>query len=196
MVNESRPDTQAEAGASPLPRMLPIHVVAGRLRLRCPGLRSSPAWAGELQAIGNRLPGIERVEVRPATESVVFRYSLEDVTPAAFRAALESAIEIAEPEPPSPTAAAPSGPVGAQMIQALQRSWFDADRKVLEATGGTLDVRSTVPWVLLVIAVRQITAYESLAVIPWYTAFSYALQALLRYPNDRPVQQQPWLSAD
>lgn len=173
----------------------PVHVVPGRIRLRCAELRSAPDLAGPLRSTGETLPGIIAVEVRPAAETVVFRYSLEDVSPLAFRAALERAFVLVRPARAQPLDAHSYGPpLGARLIDQVRQSWDDADRHVLRATEGRLDVRSTFPWLLLVYALWQIAEYEHLAMLPWYTAFSYALQALIRYPANN--QNDPWLSAE
>src|SRR5262245_54437322 len=84
--------------ADPL-RLEVAHDVPGRLPARCAGLRKRPRLVARLEETGRQLPGIERVSVRPATGSVVFEYSLEDVDPARFRAALRAKAELVEGAP-------------------------------------------------------------------------------------------------
>ncbi len=170
-----------------------VHAVPGRVRLRAVTLRDDPAQARDVEALARELPGFESVAVRPQTSSVIVRYSLEDTDPASFHAALASRFDLREPRktaPPAPTApdtpAAPRPvprPLGAQLTRQVRRLWVFGNRKTLSATGGLLDLHSSVPWVLLFLGIRQVVISSSLGPLPWYTAFYYALQAVMRYPD-------------
>lgn len=171
-------------------RLEVAHEVPGRLRARCPGLRERPELAARLEEAGRELPGIERVSVRPATGSVVFEYSLEDVDPARFHAALAAKAELVAGARGRPPAAgrkrvhrAPR-PLGARLIRAVRHGWRRADHWVLRESRGNLDLTSTMPWVLVFLSLRQIFTHPRLPGLPWYNAFYYGLQAILRYPED------------
>jgi hypothetical protein len=140
--------------------------------------------AAAVEAIAGDLPGMDRVDVRPATQSVVFRYSLEDTDPAAFRAALEARAAVSDGRDAPLPVPVSSRPLGEQLIHQVRRWWLEADRQVLQATGGAVDLRSSVPWILLFLALRQLIVNRQLGAMPWYTAFYYSLQAILRYPAD------------
>ncbi|MFN3648588.1 MAG: hypothetical protein ACK47B_03320 [Armatimonadota bacterium] len=168
-------------------RLEVVHAVPGRLRARCPGLRADERRPAELERLAAGLPGLERIEVRPSTESVVFHYALEETTPEAFRNALAQRCLLVD-RTDEPTAMAPPDagapvPVGGLMIRGVKRQWRQADRAVYRATGGALDLRTTVPWVLLFLAIRQIATSQYLPALPWYTALYYSLQAITRYPD-------------
>lgn len=170
-----------------------VHEVPGRLRARCPDLATHPALEAEFERLGAALPGADGVSVHPRTCSVVFRYSLEDTSPATFRAALSARANLVRGVPDAARPAAfdggkPLRPLGAEMIRATRRGWRQADRWVSESTEGRLDLRSSVPWVMLFLALRQIALHSHLPALPWYTALYYSLQALLRYP---PEEDQP-----
>ncbi len=175
----------------PRPRLEILHEVPGRLRARCPDLAREPARVAELERLGSVLPGADGVSVRPRTNSVVFSYSLEDTTPVAFREALSAHAHLLRT---TPDTEAPSGsttdrmkrhrPVGAELILATRRGWNQADRWVCETTEGRLDLRSSVPWLMFFLAVRQIALNSHLPALPWYTALYYSLQAIMRYPGE------------
>jgi hypothetical protein len=177
-----------------------VHEVPGRLRARCRGLRRDAALGQAVEALAEGLPGLADLRVHPATESVIFQYSLEDTNPAAFRGALQNRASLTAPGPEglaSVDSYGPYRPVGARLIEAVRSGWAWSDREALRVTRGTLDVRSTVPWVLLAVAVRQMAINPNLEAIPWWTAFSYSVQALIRYPAPPPPpKRDPWLSSE
>jgi hypothetical protein len=179
-TNGSAAAAEPVAAAGPF-RLEVAHEVPGRLRARCAELRERPELNAALEALARELPGFESVAVRPLTASVVIRYSLEDATPRAFRAALARRAQLAE-TPPAPPAAAPAEPLGGQLIEATRRWWAEADTAVRHSSGGWLDLKSCVPWLLIFLAMRQIARGGNLPALPWYTALYYALQTIMRYP--------------
>jgi hypothetical protein len=156
-----------------------VHEVPGRVRARCGALRGDASVAGVLEGMARELPGFERVVVRAATGSVVIHYSLEDTEPSVFRTALAHRVKLARRPPRrSPL---PSQPLGAQLIHQVRRWWKESDRWVRHQTRGTLDLRSSVPWVLLFLSLRQIATNPRLGALPWYNAFYYSLMTIMRY---------------
>src|SRR3712207_1195233 len=103
-------------------RLEVIHEVPGRLRARCPGLRTDPALAAALENVALTLPGSDGVTVRPEVESVVFRYSLEESDPAAFRAALATQAEVVSPAAPPPGQRRKQT-IGRQLVHQVRRWW-------------------------------------------------------------------------
>jgi hypothetical protein len=57
-----------------------VHHVPGRLRVRVPALRQQPGKSGEVETLLD-LYGVERVEIRALTGSVVVHYDPEVVSP-------------------------------------------------------------------------------------------------------------------
>ena len=75
-------------------------------------------------------------------------------------------------------------PLGARLIRAVRHGWRRADHWVLRESRGNLDLTSTMPWVLVFLSLRQIFTHPRLPGLPWYNAFYYGLQAILRYPEE------------
>jgi Heavy metal associated domain 2 len=53
------------------------HQVPGRIRMKIPSAKGDPALLEEIQKTFSVIPGIEQVEVNPATGSVVLRYDAD-----------------------------------------------------------------------------------------------------------------------
>lgn len=168
-----------------------VHETPGRVRLRCVGLRENSGLGETVRSVVRDLPGLDGVSVRPGSESLVLRYSLEDSTPDEFMQALRSRVDLSAPPAEDGAGAAAVEPIGAQLIHSLRSGWTRANRKVFYATQGRMDLQSSVPWVMLFLALRQIVGGGNLPALPWYTALYYSLQAILRYPDEATQPAHP-----
>lgn len=159
-----------------------VHEVPGRIRCKCDGLSDAPEIAQRIDEFAAQLTGIESVTIRAANESVILRYSLEETSAPAFRREIGRHARLVRLSAPDPTE---DMPLGEEMIHRVRRFWTRADHHIAGATKGSLDLRSSLPWLFILIGFRQVAVSPDLPAIPWYTAFYHSLQTVFLYRDEK-----------
>jgi len=163
-----------------------IHVLPGRLRLKVPALKADPIRARAVQERIAPQAGIRKVEVNPATGSVLVFYdesaglaplgSLQELFPSLSLTELQDRLTACARAP------TPRADAAEDMAELFRR----ANAQVARITNG-LDLRVLVPLALIALALLQLrsgkTAWPSWYDFLWF-AFSSFL--LLNRPGSSP----------
>jgi hypothetical protein len=123
------------------------HFVPGRIRLRVPSLTENTAGAALVREKLPALPGVDNVEVKPATGSVLIRYRPGEVQPELLFAAVVRLLNLdAElkriPEP--------------IVTRELREILSSLNRTVYDQTGGLVDLWSAALILLAAIGIQKL----------------------------------------
>lgn len=150
------------------------HALPGKVRLRVP----KPRTARRVETIGRRLracPRVQAVEVNAETGSVYIRFQpdhpldaiLDDVRRLGYD------VEAAANQAPAVDPATHSGSAAL-----VQQALAALDRRLHQATDGTIDLRALVPLMFLVLAIRQLTRDAGrIRDAPWYQLLYWAFDS-------------------
>ncbi len=161
-----------------------VHAIPGRIRFRLDRSLRSPESLRSLTDTLSQMEGVRRVEVNPATGSLLLLYDPEVLNiEQLYLAARTANVNVLIPE--GAAAELPSEEVSA--IASRINSFFgQMDSAVFRFTGGTIDVKTLVPFGLATAALRQIAASRGrLATVPWYVLLWYSADIFIKY-NRRP----------
>jgi hypothetical protein len=174
------------------PKLQIAHHVPGRIRMKIPSARGNPEQLEGYKETLSLIPGIERIDVNPATGSIVLRYDPEqhDEFHAGFRR--HTGHHHAQQH-------APTNDIDALAIKIGQEAEFlaehshaaravvdfckHADRQIKVATNNTLDFK-----MMLALGVIGITIFEvgATAATPvWVTLTLFALHHYIEMQADR-----------
>lgn len=156
-----------------------VHCIPGRLRLRLPWLADFPAEAEPLADHLAALAGVERVEIRARTGSVLCHFDEALIDAATVVAAVgdrSGAREGAGESPPRPRRRRP-GSLG----RALTRSAVEIDGDLLEASGGRVDLGTLAALAFLAIGAVEIVATRKLPVPPWFNLAWWAFRTFTEF---------------
>jgi Heavy metal associated domain 2 len=140
-----------------------VHDVPGRLRLRVPG-RQGPERLDEAL---RGLPGVMDFTWSARTRGLLVRYRPEVTSRDAIIASVTERLDLAPAGGDGRPNASP-GPVS-PIAPATIRLFGEFDSSLRRLSGGTLDLRTLVPLVLVLWAVREI-ARGNAGPLPWSTA--------------------------
>ena len=143
------------------------HMISGRLRIKIPSKKGNLSYLSSLKESLSRLQGIERVEVNPATGSVLFIHNLNmgEITDYARNNGIFSLKKSQHYRP--------------NMHQKVSRSFGYFDRWIQSLTGGEMDMWG-MSFVVLVFAGVYEISRGNFTAIPWYGAFWYAFNIFLK----------------
>ena len=152
------------------------HHTPGRLRLQVQrGAEVSEAHRRILASVA-ALPGVEQVEVRPASRSVVVHY-----TPAQLElqrlldeGVTAATIDLVEEGVRAVASTASGTTVGRSIVTSVGR----VNTGIGSATGGTLDLRDIFPLTLFGFGLRRL-AEGSLQPVPWYNLLYYGYSTFM-----------------
>lgn len=150
-----------------------VHALPGRLRLRIPAKRGDESYFADLL---ERLPHrreVADVTVNASTGGVLVR--LNPGFAAADLAAGAQALSLFELQPtPMPPSRVPKKH---SALMTATEGFRTVDRLVVEATGGYLDLKSSVFLVLVAMGIRQIVRGHFM--VPGFTFLWHALNMML-----------------
>jgi hypothetical protein len=170
-----------------------VHALPGRLRVRLPWLSSARA---EAAAVADRLAGLagmEEVQVRPRTGSVLCRYDPDALDEERILAEIRRATAVAvvlQPGQPVPTDALPARrPAGESSVaRALEDAARGINREVYHATEGRLDLGTLAGLGFIVAGAAEILAARRLPAPPWFNLGWMALRTftMFEHPHAAP----------
>jgi hypothetical protein len=143
------------------------HTIPGRLRIKIPSKKSNLSYLTSLKESFSGLQGIERLDVNPATGSVIFIHNLDigEITDYAHSNGIFSLKKSHHYRP--------------NMHQKVSRSLGYFDRWIQSLTGGEMDMWG-MSFVVLVFAGVYEISRGNFTTIPWYGAFWYAFNIFLK----------------
>ncbi|MGO9611511.1 MAG: HMA2 domain-containing protein [Dissulfurispiraceae bacterium] len=150
-----------------LPNAYISHQTMGRLRVKIPSKKGAEGYFTSLKERLLGIEGVRTVETNPLTGSVLLVHGMDVRTIAEFAAAnnLFSLQEL-------------NGyPAGLQ--QRISRTFKGMDAHLKTFTGGEIDIAGLAFLILLGAGIYQISM-GNLTALPWYGAFWYALNILLK----------------
>ena len=154
-----------------------VHALPGRVRLKVSKVKGNPALAREAQEKLAKVPGIQQVEAKPATGSLLILYDLADLfSVESLETLSETLVELfpeigavtlaawltSLAENPGPEAA--SGPAG---------SISDSVRGIT----GSLDITHLLPLTFLFFGMRALWVSEKIAFPAWYDYLWFAFSS-------------------
>jgi len=163
------------------PRVLRrAHASRGRLRLRLPWLKRRPAEATRLADLVVALGGMERVEVRLRTGSLLClfdpaRLEAEDVVAAVCRHS--GAVEIGAGD----DAPLPERRRASALGRVLARSAAGINQDILEASDGTLDLGTVAALGFLTLAAGEIALTRTLPIPQWSSLAWWAFRTFTEF---------------
>lgn len=161
-----------------LPTAYVGHKISGRLRIKIPSMKGDVTYMNSLTESFSKLRGIEKLSVNPATGSVLFVHSI-DTGKIARYASSKGLFSLSHSRP---------YPSNAQ--QRLNETFKSLNRHVEGFTDGEMDI-AAMSFVVLVVAGLYQISRGNLAALPWYTAFWYGMNVLLKSsPGKGPEQAQ------
>jgi hypothetical protein len=121
-------------------------------------------------------PGIERVQVRPTTGSILVEGRRDEQIDAALHEVFDLVRVFAEGEPSE------------RAVELVVEAIRSADGRVKDVTGGWLSLRWLVPATFVGVGVRQLLAQGlTLGNVPWYVLIYYGVDSFLKlYPEHAP----------
>lgn len=163
------------------PRILRrVHASPGRLRLRLPWLRKAEDEAAALADVLSQLVGVERVEVRPRTGSVLCLYDEERLAADAIAEAVcaqTGAIELAPGEaPPLPRRRRASA-----LGRVLARSAAGINEDILDASGGSLDLGTLAALGFLALGAGEVAVTRTLPIPQWSSLAWWAFRTFTEF---------------
>lgn len=173
------------------------HAMPGRVRLKVAYLRHDAAFANELRQKLAALPGVQEVELRPRTGSVVILY---DTVVFGAGDALQSLLEpltslfpglVAEDANAFVTLAATgTATAGMPSVGESVRAFFAGiNDNLRHATGGSVDLNMLLPLTLFALGVRSLVKSHKLTSPTWYDFLWFALGTYFML-NPKPNEKQ------
>ncbi len=171
------------------------HALPGRVRLKVARLRGNPTLARQAEARLHQIPGIRRVEARPASGSLVLYFDgaelLSEGALAALTAGFRELLPEVDPEalPLNREVLAGQGgagnPVGSGGLMGAAAA---LNAGVARLTGG-VDLRLLLPLGLLVLGVRSLLKADKIPLPSWYDYFWFAFSSfvMLNRPSPEPA---------
>ena len=158
-----------------------VHAVPGRVRLKVDKVKGDPAFAQKAQDKLGQVPGIERVEAKPATGSVLIYYSLAELLGPGALVALTDGFSELFPEIEADTISLGLESLVTQLASGenpnpaghLVGSLAAVNAKITQFTGG-VDLKFLVPMTLLFFGVRSLWSSEKLPFPSWYDYLWFA----------------------
>ncbi|HWU89256.1 MAG TPA: hypothetical protein VN253_18445 [Kofleriaceae bacterium] len=144
------------------------HALPGRTRLRCPALRAERAHAGRVADALAAMPGVREVKVRPFTGSILVDHDAS-ITGAALVDVAQRVLAcdrvLAHGERPPVQGAVPKLSKIAKLAAAAFR---EADRDVLRASEGSLDLGTLTTLAFLGAGAAQLAFDREMDLPPWF----------------------------
>jgi hypothetical protein len=147
-----------------------VHAIPGRIRIRVEVPPNGPKDLGRLYWWEKRIRGLDGVldvSANPPARSLRVLYEAESFNPY-----LELGLDREESEPSAPGAGGARAP-SSTTAQQLARWFWNADRRVWEATGGKLDLKLAIPASLVAYGLWEAAlgaemATTTLQITAWY----------------------------
>lgn len=167
-----------------------VHAIPGRLRLKVDKVKDDPAFAQKAEDTLGQVSGIERVEAKPLTGSVLLYYDLAKLLAAGAFTALTDGFaalfpeidkEAFELEAESLMQHLATGAVPQAMPQPTispVESLTALNAKVSELTGG-LDLKLLAPLALLFLGVRSLWTSKQRTFPAWYDYFWFGFSTFV-----------------
>ena len=165
------------------------HAMPGRVRLRLPWLRHHAEEAEALADALVAIEGVEQVEVRPFTGSVLCcfdddRVSAEAIiATAAGAAGVEHVVAAGETPPAPPPFARPGDAHRSTVSRALVRGVRELNADTLNATGGRLDLGTMAFLAFLGAGAAEVVLSRRLPAPPWFNLAWWAVQAFTAFES-------------
>jgi hypothetical protein len=163
-----------------------VHAIPGRLRLKVDKVKGDPVFAQKAEDTLRQVSGIERVEAKPLTGSVLIYYDLAKLLAAgAFTALTEGFAalfpeidqEAFELEAESLMQHLATGTVPQPTISPVE-SLAALNTRVAELTGG-LDLKLLAPLALLFLGVRSLWTSKPRTFPAWYDYFWFGFSTFV-----------------
>ncbi len=156
--------------------MYVVHQSYGRLRMRLGRLRDDPSEAEAIADGLNALSGVELVEVRPFTGSVLCLYDPSSIGAARIveeLRGLSHATHVVGPGEERPAEVErelvrASLLSGSQVARAATRAVEELDLEVLRATGGSVNLGTLTSLAFLALGATEIITSGKLPLPPWF----------------------------
>ena len=165
-----------------------VHAIPGRLRLKVDKVKGDPVFAQKAETTLGQVSGIERVEAKPLTGSVLIYFDLAKLLAAGAFTALTDGFaalfpeidqEAFELEAESLMQHLATGAVGApQPAISPVESLAALNTKVAELTGG-LDLKLLAPLALLFLGVRSLWTSKPRTFPAWYDYFWFGFSTFV-----------------
>lgn len=162
------------------------HAVPGRVRLKVAKLRGNPDLARQAETRLQQVPGIQRVEARPTTGSLLIYYDLALLLAEGTLAALTEGFAELLPELGTEVImteletlstqllANPTPGSGSMLVGAITA----INHTIARLTGG-LDLRLLLPLGLFFLGVRSLMKAEKIPLPSWYDYFWFAFSTFV-----------------
>jgi len=187
------------------------HVTRGRVRLRIPSAKSNPELLDQIKAAFEGHPGIDAIDVKPSTGSIVIYYDPEhhgdlpslfnsmDQTAAAPIARLAPLADGASPGTSGPSGKpdAETGAIEAEgevlaansyLARSIVKSINDLDREIKRSTNNNIDLKILAPVGLAAYALLEIGAAAATPV--WVTLLIFSLNHFVELHAQNADQDQ------
>lgn len=165
-----------------------VHELAGRIRFRTEVLRENAERVSALADSLQRLEGMERVELRPFSGSVLCEFDPYVLSKEALEATLKEALHLervfglGEEGPRNDveeTSRARSQ--GSRVAQAASRFFRDANLDLLRATKGEADLGTATAFTFLSAGVVEVLVSRRLPIPPWFNLAWWALRTFTTF---------------
>lgn len=160
-----------------------VHATPGRVRLRLPCLHDDPELAQAVADAVAALDGVEEVQVRGWTGSILCRYDPDRLDPESISDAVGTATS-AEAKPGSDHAErrrlARIARQGTGVTHAAAALFKGIDADVLRATDGRLDLADAAALGMVAVSVTKIASSPRLPLPSWYDLLWYAYTIFTR----------------
>jgi len=150
-----------------LPNAYISHHTTGRLRVKIPSKKGDQVFFATLKERLSGIEGVKTIETNPLTGSVLLVHGMDVRTIAEFAIA-NNLFSLKELN---------AYPAGLQ--QRISRTFKGLDAHLKTFTGGEIDIGGLAFLILLGAGIYQISM-GNLTALPWYGAFWYALNILLK----------------
>ncbi len=161
-----------------------VHHVPGRMRLRFDRGVNVGSAADRLRSSLAEHTGIQAVEPRPQSNSVIVRYdaAVMDIQRMLDEGFPAAAVELLEAVPPAIARVASGTAVGRVVVKAVDRANTRLDR----ATGGLLDFRDVLPLSLFGLSIRRLVQ-AGFEPVPWYNLLYYSFSTFSMLHGEAPA---------
>lgn len=161
-----------------------IHVLPGRVRLRCPALREDRDGADRVADALSQTAGVDEVKVRPYTGSILITHDpamkLEPLVEVARRAlACDRVVALGE-QPPLPREV----PELAHIAKTLASAVATLDRDMLRVTEGDLDLGTLVTLGFFSVGAIQAVVDRELPLPPWFNLAWWGYRTFMTAEQD------------
>lgn len=175
------------------------HALPGRVRLKVAKLRGNPEFARQAEARLQQVPGIQQVEARPTTGSLLIYYDLATLLAEGALAALTDGFAellpelgtealMLELETLTTRLLAEPNPAGSGLVAGVAA----VNQALARLTGG-LDLRLFLPLGLFFLGVRSLWKADKIPLPSWYDYFWFAFSTFVmlnRHLFDRPAPEK------